>query len=164
MLYYDEGNIHLTVISLVRTLNRYIAILVMFAIVCAISWLHQQFGAKPTVFVKGGPVYFAGDVPYGQAITHDFYIENRHPFNMEISSPEVGCSCTTAKISSERIPPFGSACVTVSVAPESTTDVSGSALLESTHGKQSVQTWLAVSGTMRKRVFTDRLRHKPLKD
>lgn len=101
--------------------------------------------ASPTIDVNGGIVFDAGTVRGTQPVTHTFKIDNPNPFTIGLSTPQAGCTCTTASVSMWSIPPHGSASVTLKVDPEDG-NLSGSASIVTTHNGRHVETELFVTG------------------
>jgi len=110
------------------------------------TWMRvRQQSETPDIRVIGGGVYDAGVVSANKTIVHRFKIINPHSFPVLLSTPDVGCSCTTALASAPVIPANGTATVTLSIEPE-VGNLSGSVSILTEHNRLKSETWLFVKG------------------
>ncbi len=108
-------------------------------------WQVYQHSVLPDVHIIGSDIYDGGTIAAGATLAHTFRIENPHPFALSLEAPEVGCTCTTATVSTSIIPPHGASEVTLHVEPEDG-KFTGSASIVTTHGNKRAETWLFITG------------------
>ena len=127
----------------VKSQHTLIFILISFGLICIIIEKTRNL----VVDVPSGTTFDAKQSVFPTKVLHSFALHNPNLYPVALSIPIVGCACTTASVSTDTIPPFGSATVNVKITPDDPGEISAGVCARVEHNGKQTDTWLFVKGT-----------------
>ena len=112
-------------------------------IVCAVG-LVAIMQTEPKVVVEGGSAYLAGVIS-SHRLSHDFVIDNPHPYSVTVQASSEGCACTTTRLDQTTLGPFRRMPVHVDIDAEDNGPQTEGAKITTSHAGRTAETWLFVS-------------------